>query len=76
MGIPYPLGVNTGILSQALMVYSNIAFTNDCNEIDLSKGALLRIGGRMGHHICIAQVDIWKEYWCVIVMKMNEWVTI
>ena len=50
--------------------------TNECNELGLLNGVLLRVGGEMGHHLYIAQVDILRESWCVVVMKMNEWVTI
>ena len=53
-----------------------LAPTKECDELGLSKGVRLRLGGGMGRHLCIAQVGIWRETWCVIVMLMNEWVSI
>ena len=43
-----------------------LAPTNEYNILSVLKGVLLRVGGGMGRHISIAQVDIWSESWCVL----------
>ena len=52
-----------------------IALTNECNELSLLKSVLLSLADGIGFHLSIAQVDIWRESSCALVMKMNEWVT-
>ena len=53
-----------------------LAPTNECNDLGHPKGVQLRVGGGMECLLCVAQVDIWRESWCVLVMLINEWVTI
>ena len=36
--------------------------TKKCTELGLPKGLLVRVGGMMGRHLCIAQVGIWREF--------------
>ena len=43
--------------------------TNECNEQCLLKGVLLRVSGGMGSHLSIAQEDIWRDSWCVLIWK-------
>ena len=44
-----------------------LAPTNECYEISLLKGVLLRVSGGMGSHLSIAQEDIWRDSWCVLI---------
>ena len=37
------------------------------NELSILKGALLIVGGAIGRYLPIAQVDIWRESWCVLI---------
>ena len=46
------------------------------DDLILLKGVLFSVDCGMGHYLSIEQVDILRESWCVVVMKMNEWVTI
>ena len=49
----------------------NISPTNECDELSLPKGVLLRLGGGMGCRLCIAQVGIWKEFWYIFIKLIN-----
>lgn len=42
------------------------------NELLLLKDALLRIGGWMGNHLCIAQVGFERNYGLFLIM-LSEW---
>ena len=43
----------------------------ESNELCLAKSVLLRLGGGMARHLCIAQACIGRESWSVLVMLMN-----
>ena len=38
-----------------------IASTNECNELSLLKGVLLRVSSGMGYYLSILQVGIWRN---------------
>ena len=53
----------------------NLAHTNECYELSLFKGVLLKVGGGMQRYLSITQVDIWRETSCVPI-KIYEWIII
>ena len=46
--------------------------TKKCKELTLPKGVLLKVGGGKGPHLCIAQLGILRESWCIFVILMND----